>query len=503
MCIESRKLRTSDGLRVDDGLTELRYHKSMIFLKILKLNLMMTGSLLAVLLTGTLSPAQVVEERRNVRLWDEQNLHVTTRPHNRMLVHDPDTGNLFAFFGIGNTTKQNLYRVSRDGVNWTPARLAINGNGHGSSQDYLRVGKRIYAIFFPVTGDPNIRNYLVTDFTISGSELIPGATHVAIPGTAVTSHFYGSLARDADGYLWIGSRGVDRGTPETQTAFATRSVQPDDHSEWGQPVAVSPPNEEGNAVPDMVALEGGRVLAVSYLGVNYWEQPNGMAELYVSLYEPGEGWSPPYRLMEASNSIRSVAEYDPASRRVHLLYGDPAGNLRHRTLEAPHGRADWSPSPGTLVAGAVKNGTGVEFDISFGLDHTRSPAGIWVAYLQQGLYELRYFDGEDWTPGRYSLDDNPTGPHNEATMLRDVSERVGLVYTDDEYVTYGELILATPTPSPTVPPTPTTTPAGTPTASPTPSPTPPPSPTSSADFNGDGVVDEADLRVLYLQWKHS
>jgi hypothetical protein len=386
-----------------------------------------------------------------VTVWQGDAYHVTTRPHNRKLVYDPNTGNYFAFFGIGTDSDgrdRNRWKSSGNGVTWTSGGQAYyEGTGHSSSQDALYDGDKIVYLYFryPTSND---RTYSVKTFTIDGLNLIDNGAGTALmswthPGSG---GFYGSLTKDSLGYYWTAVRLVDwAANPVEQKTGIFRSTNPNDPTSFqSSPDVLTPINYDGNSVPDVIALDNGQVIVISKQETDYWLSGTKESELLVSLYLPGQGWQPTYTLLggsDISNRIRTVAEFDHQTQTLHLFYGDTNGNLRHLTLSSQYGQSDWSSKPGTLVSSGMNPND--EQDISMCLDFKTNPAGIYAAYLNQNRYKIRYHDGSSWGPEQPFGDQG--SPVNEVSMLKDCSHKVAALYlnTNNLDIYFQEYIPAT------------------------------------------------------------
>ena len=186
--------------------------------------------------------------------------HVTTRAHNRHLIYYPVTGTWYAFVGTGDALYErgaNALFTSQDGEKWNLKHLFCHGYGTSSSQDAILFKNQIYLLHYPndwrvydprYGGTPwdgpvdyKVREYfLPTKF----GNAIAFNDYTAIHGKYLSNlHFYGSICRDSNGYIWIGTRSVIREKKDhlkvkTTLAFATRSTRQNDVSKWDKPILV-------------------------------------------------------------------------------------------------------------------------------------------------------------------------------------------------------------------------------------------------------------------------
>ncbi|MFQ6040253.1 MAG: hypothetical protein ACE5PV_05305, partial [Candidatus Poribacteria bacterium] len=339
--------------------------------------------------------------------------HLTTRSHNRHLIYYAATGTWYAFVGTGKALVKeaagaNALFSSRDGKSWKLEHLFCRGYGTSSSQDALLVGENIYLLHWPndwqkwderYGGTPGEYpvEYKVRTYELSKTSegRLVYRDYTAIHCTNYRIHFYGSIARGTDGYMWIGSRFASKTAEESTMAYVTRSMRPDDVSAWLKPVEIG--RRRGNSVaPDLSALDNGRVIAINHYSP--FSEKDGRATIAASLYEPNfSQWSKEYKvaLGNTARRLRGVAEFDLGSKRLHLLYPDERGDIRHKILSAPYGPDNWSPKaseniPGELVV------TGTDDDLTIALDYSRSPATITIVYRKDGTVYRKDYDGEKW-----------------------------------------------------------------------------------------------------------
>jgi len=204
--------------------------------------------------------------------------HLTTRAHNRHLIYDSASGTWYAFVGtskalVKEAAGANALFLSKDGKSWKLEHIFCEGYGTSSSQDALLVGERLYLLHWPndwqrwderYGGTPGEYpvEYRVRTYKLSKEKLIY-RDDTAIQCTNHRLHFYGSIARGTDGYLWLGSRFGSKAAQEYTAAYITRSALPDDASAWLESVEVG--RRRGNSVaPDLSALEGGQIIAINH-----------------------------------------------------------------------------------------------------------------------------------------------------------------------------------------------------------------------------------------------
>lgn len=398
----------------------------------------------------TLKPPPVLIEGENIR-----GFHVSTRPHNRKVIYDPRSGYRFVFYGHGGKDPDGRYRISwrssKDGLKWSDAHTAFEGNAHSSSTDVLLTKDKISMLIFRPhyyrrkAGLPEVREgrawydcpednfflpYEICQYKIQNGDLIPGKIFTVMAGSAFDRRpHYGSLTRDSKGYFWVGARALSDDGREQFEAWVSRSVQADDISEWQSPQVLYQAKGEGTLTVQVVALDEGRVYCVLF------SQPD--VGIYGTLYDPQRSqWESPYLISEGNAaSKRAVASFDPGSRRLHLVYIDNAGTLRHKILAAPYRQEDWSPKagihvPGTEIAANVTTGCGINDNISISIDTSRSPAPLVVAYHQQTPhYKLRRYNGRAWDREEIPIGmQDSTRYVDEISLIRNFSDKLGLIY---------------------------------------------------------------------------
>jgi len=372
--------------------------------------------------------------------------HMTTRPHNRHLIYHAGTDTWYAFVGTGKALDErgaNALLTSRDGRTWKVQHLFCRGYGTSSSQDALLVGNKIFLLYWPVDWkkyDPRYGGtpidapieYKVREYFLGPS---PGSTlrfrdFTAIRGRFLSErHFYGSICRDSRGYFWIGTRCYSEQLKGVTRAFVTRSSHPDDLSTWQQPMEIG--RRRGNSVAvDLSALDDGKVIAINHYSP--FSRDRGEPVIAAAVYDPQTGWSPEIVVARgnASHRLRGVAEFDPASKRLHLLYPDERGDIRHKILSAPYGPNDWSPKAGEDVPGRLVV-AGVDDDISIALDYSKKPATITLVYRKNGTVYRKDYDGQKWLENDTPLVHVPQ--HSaELSLNLDASKKLGLLFVDTE-----------------------------------------------------------------------
>ena len=93
--------------------------------------------------------------------------------------------------------------------------------------------------------------------------------------------------------------------------------------------------------------------------------------------------------------------FDAGSKRLHLVYLDPDGDLRHRSLFPPYRPNNWIPklgggSRGYLVARRVD-------DFALSIDRSKNPAQLIAVYIRKGEVLRRDYDGVSWSDREFKL----------------------------------------------------------------------------------------------------
>lgn len=375
----------------------------------------------------------------------EKGGHLTTRAHNRHLIYYPILGTWYAFIGTSKALHArgvNALFTSQNGVVWKLEHTFCKGYGTSSSQDTILVGNKMYLLHWPndwqawdarYGGTPadvpieyRVRKYNLPSKIGDTSTFID---YTAIHGRCESSnHFYGSICRDTNGYFWVGSRCYTKGMKGITRAFATRSYRPNDISVWEQPALTG--RRKGNSVcPEMIPLENGQVIAVNHYSP--FSEDQGKAIIAAALYNSNtEKWAPETEVAmgNVSKRLRGTAEFDPTSKRIHLVYPDEQGDIRHKILSAPYGPDNWSPKAGEKIPGKLVV-SGSDDDLSIALDYSKKPATITLVYGKEGIVYRKDYKGEKWLKN-----DTPIlkGSNMELSLNRDASEKIGLLFRDTE-----------------------------------------------------------------------
>lgn len=406
---------------------------------------------------AVISPASTIHHLSQSVIVDDGNvrrMHVSTRPHNHKVVYHKDGGYWYVFYGHGDKDSdgkhRTSWRTSKDGNQWSERHTAFEGNSHSSSVDVLLTDKKIAVLFFrphyyrEKAGIPEVRDgkewfdrpdedfylpYEIQQYDIKDGDLIPGSVYPVMHGTAFHGRpHYGSLTMDTSGYFWVGARAMSA-PGEPYQAWVVRSSKANDISAWESDTVLLKNSKEGSMTVQVVALDEGKVYAVIF--------SQSDAKIYGSLYDPRNGtWETPFAISEGnSQSKRAVAAFDSMGRKLHLVYIDNAGALRHKTLLYPYRKQDWVPNagnktPGIMIVPDVVTERRADNNISLSIDNSKSPAHLIAAYHKKTPhYYMRWFDGVQWQKEEY-----PIGIHNrsrnadEISMIRDYSEELGLLY---------------------------------------------------------------------------
>ena len=235
---------------------------------------------------------------------------------------------------------------------------------------------------------------------------------------------YCNLVQDTDGRLCVFERHDEQGVVH-------RSRRPSDITEW-LPVSVCIPVRGRHAL-DAAALDGGRRYAASVLTTG--------GKLYGNLYD-GKRWGEECVLLAdetttvAGDDRRLALEFDPTSKRLHLIYVDAGSVLRYRRLDAPYAKTDWRPAlsePGRELAAGV-------FTCALSVDSSRTPYGLVITYglekhrgkdkrVRTGELYARRFDGKAWQ-GEPVLVSQPGTIHNwYPNVNQDVRDGLCVLYS--------------------------------------------------------------------------
>jgi len=163
-------------------------------------------------------------------------------------------------------------------------------------------------------------------------------------------------------------------------------------------------------------LGGGRsfhLVIRSHLMEGFLETPDGIGRRYeIDRIHPSEG------------EVAGLA-FDPGSKRLHLVYLDRNGDLRHRSLFPPYRPNNWIPklgggSKGYPVAKSVD-------DFALSIDKSENPARLIVVYIRKGEVLRRDYDGVSWSDREFKLP-LPSGEVEKISMNEESSERTALLY---------------------------------------------------------------------------
>jgi len=252
-------------------------------------------------------------------------------------------------------------------------------------------------------------------------EALPGDRHVGHAGP-----HYGSMARDTNGYIWAAARALTKtGEAGHLSTWVARSTRPDDISEWETHTVLFESAGPGTHAPQIIALDGGRMACVLFT--------KHEKRTAVYLYDPdSRTWGEPHIIGEGYESKRACAVFDPGSRRLHVVYTDSVGDVRHRALVAPYSSENWSPSldkPGNLVAEKAGANKGDD-DLSLSADLSENPATLALVHRGPDLHlHLKYYDGERWSAKDVKIGlQAPEWICDEASAVADSSHGLGFVY---------------------------------------------------------------------------
>ncbi len=389
---------------------------------------------------------------------DDRNIvgdHVTTRPHNRKVIYHAAGGYWYVFYGHGGKDPDGKHRVSwrssKDGINWSERYTAFEGGSHSSSLDVMATDDKITALIFRPdyyrerANVPEERNgilwfkrqdhdfylpYEISQYYMSEGDLIPGPVYPVMGGTSYEGLVhYGSLTQDSDGFFWVGGRMERHLEKEPFEAWVSRSSKANDISKWEPHIMLYRAAARGTVAVQVVALDGGKIFAVIY--------SKSDVKIFGSLYDPKTGrWEKPYVITEGNaESKRAVAAFDPGTNRLHLVYIDNSGALRHKILSHPYEGDDWSPkagngSPGFLIDSNVVTKIKAGNDISLSVDTSKVPAHLVVAYQKETPhYRIRWYDGKEWGTGEFQIGiQEPDRYTDEISLIRDYSDQLGLIY---------------------------------------------------------------------------
>jgi hypothetical protein len=149
------------------------------------------------------------------------------------------------------------------------------------------------------------------------------------------------------------------------------------------------------------------------------------------LYEPDGGFEEEYKIAQVAHGSRGTTAhmvFDPGSRRLHLVYVDAGGDVRHRVLYHPYRPNNWVPKidagmKGELIVGGVE-------DFALGIDRSENPASLTLIYVKDGGVWRRDYDGVSW------LDDE--------IRIRGASEKIEMVTINEDISEGASLLYVTP-----------------------------------------------------------
>jgi len=151
----------------------------------------------------------------------------------------------------------------------------------------------------------------------------------------------------------------------------------------------------------------------SHLMEGFLETPDGIGERYeIDRIRPSEG------------EVASLV-FDPGSKRLHLVYLDPNGDLRHRSLFPPYRPNNWIPKLGGGSKG-YPVAKGVD-DFALSIDKSKNPARLIVVYIRKGEVLRRDYDGVVWSDREFKLP-SLSGKIERISMNEESSERTALLY---------------------------------------------------------------------------
>jgi hypothetical protein len=218
-------------------------------------------------------------------------------------------------------------------------------------------------------------------------------------------HFYMDVSQDENGYYWLSTRHGGGGV-QNNTVF--RSLQPYDFISWDTGAVPIDINVDQSIVPEIIGLEGGKAYAMARV------YDSNEYSIRGSFFD-GTSWSSDYKIDDMTDVVgddrRISAEWDPLTKRIHLLYVDRYGDLRHRILNHPYRASDWKPTlnrPGTLVE------SGPVFAAVLSIDIREMPAPIYAVYgaeryvgsdprTRSGEIYIKEYNGMNWCNNSYLI----------------------------------------------------------------------------------------------------
>ena len=358
--------------------------------------------------------------------------HCTTRQFQHMTFHHD--GIWFVFYSDGAHFQ---YQTSDDsGRTWRRAKEPVAPAPNGSTSfDVLQVGDRVYIshalyplgrydVNAPYAKDPARRGEYRSEGRVKSGRIEGREIRWLADVNPGFRPDYCNLVQDTDGRLCVFERHDEQGVVH-------RSRRPSDITEW-LPVSVCIPVRGRHAL-DAAALDGGRLYAASVLTTG--------GKLYGNLYD-GKRWGEECVLLAdetttvAGDDRRLALEFDPTSKRLHLIYVDAGSVLRYRRLDAPYAKTDWRPAlsePGRELAAGV-------FTCALSVDSSRTPYGLVITYglekhrgkdkrVRTGELYARRFDGKAWQ-GEPVLVSQPGTIHNwYPNVNQDVRDGLCVLYS--------------------------------------------------------------------------
>ena len=358
--------------------------------------------------------------------------HCTTRQfQHKTFCHK---GVWFVFYSDG---KDFRYQTSDDGGGtWRRAKEPVDGAPNGSSSfDVLKVGQAVYVshahfplgrydVNAPYARDPARRGEYRHEGRIRKGRIEGRTIRWLLNVKPGFTPDYANMVQDTAGFFWVFTR-------EAQQGAAYRSRRPNDITQWTPKTVCIP--VAGRHALDAAALDEGKLYAASVLTT--------AGRLYGNLYD-GRAWGREAVLLDgdlthvAGDDRRLALEFDPAQKRLHLIYVDARNTLRYRSLVSPYRRGDWYPAlsgPGLkLVEGA--------FTCALSVDSSRVPGGLVITYglerhvgrdkrQRTGQLYARRFGGGKWQ-GRAVLLSQPGAVHNwYPSVNRDVRDGLCVMYS--------------------------------------------------------------------------
>lgn len=340
--------------------------------------------------------------------------HCTTRQFQHMSFHHE--GVWFVFYSDG---KDFRYQTSADGgKSWQRPEQSVDQAPNGSTSfDVLKIGDHVsvshavyplgrYDVNAPYAKDPKRRSEYRHEGRIKRGRIEGHTIRWLADVNPGFTPDYSNLVQDSAGFYWTFSR-------ESGEGIAYRSRKPDDITEWLAKTVCVP--VQGRHAMDAAALDGGQLYVVSLLTTD--------GRLYGNLFN-GERWGDKPILITdgvttvAGDDRRLAIEFDPTSRRLHLIYVDAANTLRYRCLRPPYRPQGWQTG---LSQAGQKLAAGV-FTCALSVDSSQSPYGLVITYglekhagrdERERIGELyaRRFDGNRWQ-GEPMLVSQPGTIHN-------------------------------------------------------------------------------------------